>query len=55
MNHNRSAALERSLKNTWGLKAGLLDRNFALGFYHGSKYTVVLSTCNFVTLVVTLV
>ena len=39
MNHNRSAALERSVKNYWGgLKPILRVPNLALGFYYGSKH-----------------
>ena len=37
MNHNRSTALERSVKITGGLKPVLRDPNLALGFCHGSK------------------
>ena len=40
MNHNRSTALERSVKLTGGLKPVLRDPNLALSFYHGSKHTV---------------
>ena len=39
MNHNRSAALERSVNITWGLKPVLRVPNLALSFYHGSKHT----------------
>ena len=41
MNHNRSAALERPVKITGGLKPVLRVPNLALSFYHGSKNTVV--------------
>ena len=47
MNHNRSAALERSVKNYWGLKPVLWVPNFALSFYHGSIHTAVWSVCRF--------
>ena len=47
MNHNRSTALERSVKITGGLKLALPDPNLALGFRHGSKHTVVWSPWRF--------
>ena len=48
MNHNRSAALERSVKiNGGGLKPVLRVPNLALSFYHGSKNTVVRSAWRF--------
>ena len=47
MNHSRSAALERSVKITWGLKPVLRVPNLALSFYHGSKHTVVRSAWRF--------
>ena len=47
MNHNRSTALERSVKNYWGLKPVLRLPNLALSFYHGSKHTVVRSARRF--------
>ena len=44
-NHNRSTALERSVKITGGggLKLVLRDPSLALSFYQGSKHTVVCS------------
>ena len=47
MNHNRSTALELSVKVTGGLKPVLRDPNLALGFCHGSKHTAVQSTWMF--------
>ena len=54
MNHNRSTALERSVKKkkkkkkiTGGLKPVLQAPNLALSFYHGSKHTVVRSAWRF--------
>ena len=48
MNHNRSTALERSVKKyTGGLKPVLRVPNLALSFYHGSKHTVVRSAWRF--------
>ena len=47
MNHNRSTALERSVKITGELKPVLRNPNLALGFCHGSKHTVVRSAWRF--------
>ena len=48
MNHNRSTALERSVKKLLGgLKPVLRVPNLALSFYHGSKHTVVWSAWRF--------
>ena len=47
MNHDRSTALEWSVKITRGLKPVLRDPNLALSFYHGSKHTVVWSAWRF--------
>ena len=47
MNHNRSTALERSVKITGVLKPVLRDPNLALSFYHGSRHTVVRSAWRF--------
>ena len=46
MNHNRSTALKRAVKNTGGgLKPALRDPNLALGFCHGSKHTAMEEAC----------